>query len=73
MKSEFINLTIKFLNQLLNFQKESFDIFICDEFSKGLKVIQQLREKFKPEKSEFFYIERAKESIMNYKPIRIEH
>ncbi|KKN11312.1 hypothetical protein LCGC14_1027760 [marine sediment metagenome] len=51
----------------------SIDIFICDEFSKGLKVIQQLRDKFKPDKSEFFYIERAKNSIMNYKPIRIEH
>ncbi|MFX1344421.1 MAG: adenosylmethionine decarboxylase [Promethearchaeota archaeon] len=45
------------------------DIFICDEFTKGLHVIRYLKEKLKPEKAEFFYIERGNESMMEYKPI----
>jgi len=47
----------------------SIDIFICDEKPKGLKVIEFLKNKFKPEKSEFFYLERGNESIMRYEPI----
>jgi hypothetical protein len=47
----------------------SIDIFICDEFIKGLHVIRYLKEKFKPEKAEFFYIERGNESMMSYKPV----
>jgi S-adenosylmethionine decarboxylase proenzyme len=50
----------------------SIDIFICDEFSKGLKVIQQLRDKLKPEKSKFFYIERTQGPIMKYKSIQFK-
>jgi hypothetical protein len=49
----------------------SIDIFVCDEKSKGLKVIQTLKNKFEPEKSEFFYIERGKESMMSYEPIEV--
>lgn len=47
----------------------SIDIFICDDFTKGLHVIRYLKEKLKPEKAEFFYIERGKESMMTYKPV----
>jgi S-adenosylmethionine decarboxylase proenzyme len=47
----------------------SIDIFICDEFNKGLHVIRYLKEKLKPEKAEFFYIERGNESMMTYKPV----
>ncbi|MBY8989184.1 MAG: adenosylmethionine decarboxylase [Candidatus Lokiarchaeota archaeon] len=47
----------------------SLDIFICDKFSKGIQVIRYLKEKFKPEKAEFFYIERGNESMMTYKAV----
>ena len=47
----------------------SLDIFICDEFSKGIQVIRYLKEKFEPEKAEFFYIERGNESMMTYKTV----
>jgi len=47
----------------------SIDIFICDEFIKGLHIIRYLKEKFKPEKAEFFYIERGNESMMKYKKV----
>ncbi|MHA2008000.1 MAG: adenosylmethionine decarboxylase [Promethearchaeota archaeon] len=49
----------------------SVDIFICDDFSKGLHVIRYLKENFKPEKTEFFYIERGNESMMTYKPVEL--
>ena len=47
----------------------SIDLFICDDFTKGIHVIRYLKEKFKPEKAEFFYIERGNESMMTYKPV----
>jgi S-adenosylmethionine decarboxylase proenzyme len=47
----------------------SIDIFICDEFTKGLHVVRYLKERLKPEKAEFFYIERGNESMMAYKPV----
>ena len=47
----------------------SIDIFICDEFEKGMKVIKILKEEFHPTFSEFFYMERGKNSDFNYKPI----
>ena len=47
----------------------SIDIFICDDFAKGLHVIRYLKEKLKPEKAEFFYIERGNESMMTYKAV----
>ncbi len=49
----------------------SIDIFICDEKSKGLKVIEFLKNKFEPEKSEFFYLERGNESMLRYEPIEV--
>ena len=47
----------------------SIDIFICDEFSKGLKVIQFLKNQFNPQKFEFFYSERGKDLNVKYEPI----
>jgi len=51
----------------------SVDIFICDEFSKGLEVLKFLRNHFKPEKYEFLYMERGKDSMINYEPIDLEN
>jgi S-adenosylmethionine decarboxylase proenzyme len=51
----------------------SVDIFICDEFSKGLKVVKFLKSVFKPKKSEFFYMERGKDSMMKYEPLDLEN
>lgn len=50
----------------------SIDIFICDEFSKGLNVIKFLQSHLKPIKSDFFYAERGKETPMKYEPIEIK-
>ena len=50
----------------------SIDIFICDEFSKGLDVIKVLQNRLKPVKSDFFYAERGKETTMKYEPIEVE-
>ncbi|MFX1418110.1 MAG: adenosylmethionine decarboxylase [Promethearchaeota archaeon] len=50
----------------------SIDIFICDEYSKGLEVIKLLKSHLNPAKSEFFFAERGKESPMRYEPITIE-
>lgn len=50
----------------------SIDIFICDELSKGFKVIKFLREQMQPIRSEFFYMERGIESSIEYKPINFE-
>ncbi|MHA1987555.1 MAG: adenosylmethionine decarboxylase, partial [Promethearchaeota archaeon] len=50
----------------------SIDIFICDEFSKGLDVIKSLQNHLNPTKSDFFYAERSKETTMQYEPIDIE-
>ncbi|UCC19223.1 MAG: adenosylmethionine decarboxylase [Promethearchaeota archaeon] len=50
----------------------SIDIFICDEFSKGLEVIKFLKSHLNPIKSEFFFAERGKETTMRYEPIIIE-
>ena len=47
----------------------SIDIFICDEFKKGMEVIKVLKEEFNPAFSEFFYMERGKDSDINYRPI----
>ncbi len=47
----------------------SVDIFICDEFSKGLEVVKLLRNEFKPEKSEFLYMERGKGSMLKYESL----
>lgn len=50
----------------------SIDIFVCDEKSKGLRVIEFLNSKFEPEKSEFFYIERGNESMLHYESIKVK-
>ncbi|MFX1410413.1 MAG: adenosylmethionine decarboxylase [Promethearchaeota archaeon] len=47
----------------------SIDIFICDVFEKGLKALKLLEKELKPEKTEFYYMERGKESIIEYRPI----
>ncbi len=44
----------------------SLDIFICDEFEKGKKALQELKQTFNPISSEFFVIERGKKE-----PIRL--
>jgi hypothetical protein len=51
----------------------SVDIFICDEFSKGLEVLKFLRNHFKPEKYEFLYMERGKSSMIKYEPLDLEN
>ena len=55
----------------------SVDIFVCDEYSKGLNVMKILKEKFQPEESEFYYLERGKDaqtkgSPNNLKRIRLD-
>jgi len=50
----------------------SIDIFICDDFSKGLEVIKFLQNHLNPIKSDFFYAERGKETPMKYEPIEVE-
>ena len=50
----------------------SVDIFICDEFSKGLEVLKFLRNQLKPEKYEFLYMERGKDSMIKYEPLDLE-
>ena len=50
----------------------SLDIFICDELSKGLKVIKFLKGKIKPTRSEFFYMERGIDTSIEYKSVNLE-
>ena len=47
----------------------SIDIFICDEFEKGLNALKLLKRSFKPNESEFFYMERGKGQSIEYKPL----
>lgn len=49
----------------------SVDFFICDEFPKGLKALEILKQKLNPKHAKFFYIERGKELTENYNPIEI--
>ena len=51
----------------------SVDIFICDEFSKGLEVVRFLRNQFEPETFEFLYMERGKDSTIKYEPLDLEN
>jgi len=51
----------------------SIDIFICDEFSKGVEVLKFLRNHFKPEKYEFLYMERGKGSTIKYEPLDLDN
>ncbi|MHA2398549.1 MAG: adenosylmethionine decarboxylase [Promethearchaeota archaeon] len=50
----------------------SIDIFICDEFSKGLGVIKFLKNYLQPVKAEFFCAERGKETPVKYELIEFE-
>jgi S-adenosylmethionine decarboxylase len=50
----------------------SIDIFICDDFSKGLEVIKSLQNHLNPIKSDFFYAERGKETTIKYESIEVE-
>ncbi|MFX0023463.1 MAG: adenosylmethionine decarboxylase [Candidatus Hermodarchaeota archaeon] len=47
----------------------SIDIFICEGYEKGLSVIKFLKEKLVPLESKFYYAERGKKKIMEYKPL----
>jgi S-adenosylmethionine decarboxylase proenzyme len=44
----------------------TFDIFICDEFEKGIEVIKILNKQLSPEKTEFYFVERGKDSEKEY-------
>jgi S-adenosylmethionine decarboxylase proenzyme len=56
----------------------SIDVFVCDEYTKGLNVMKILKDKFQPQHSEFYYLERGKESqdkehdVNNLKKIDID-
>ncbi|MFX0000358.1 MAG: adenosylmethionine decarboxylase [Candidatus Hodarchaeota archaeon] len=49
----------------------SIDIFICDEFEKGLNALRLLKNNFKPMESEFFYMERGKGGLIEYKTLKL--
>ena len=51
----------------------SIDIFICDDFSKGLEVLKFLRNQFKPERCEFLYMERGKDTMIKYESLDLEN
>ncbi|UCD00728.1 MAG: adenosylmethionine decarboxylase [Promethearchaeota archaeon] len=51
----------------------SIDLFICDEFKKGLKALRLLKRSFKPKESEFFYMERGKGASIEYKALKIQN
>ncbi|NHJ22539.1 MAG: adenosylmethionine decarboxylase [Candidatus Lokiarchaeota archaeon] len=51
----------------------SIDIFICDEFSKGLEIVKFLKNNFKPQKCEFFYLERGTNSPIRYKTLDLKN
>jgi S-adenosylmethionine decarboxylase proenzyme len=48
----------------------SIDIFICEGYEKGLSVIKFLKEKLIPLESEFYFAERGKKGIMEYKTLK---
>ncbi|MFW9817967.1 MAG: bis-aminopropyl spermidine synthase family protein [Candidatus Thorarchaeota archaeon] len=50
----------------------SIDIFICEGYEKGLRVIQFLKDKLIPLESEFYYAERGKKGVMEYKPLELK-
>jgi S-adenosylmethionine decarboxylase proenzyme len=45
----------------------SIDIFICEGYEKGLSVIKFLKDKLIPLEYEFYYAERGKKGVMEYK------
>ena len=50
----------------------SIDIFICDEFQKGLNALKLLKKSFNPYESEFFYMERGKGQRIEYEPLELQ-
>ncbi len=50
----------------------SIDIFICEGYDKGLKVIRSLKHYLNPVKSEFYSAERGKSNTMEYKPLEVK-
>ncbi|MFW9972303.1 MAG: adenosylmethionine decarboxylase, partial [Candidatus Odinarchaeota archaeon] len=50
----------------------SIDIFICEGYGKGLKVIKYLKEKLNPQRFEFSCAERGKRGTMKYEPIEVK-
>jgi len=50
----------------------SIDIFICEGYSKGLRVIKFLKNQLNPIKSEFSCAERGKKAKMEYRLIEVE-
>ena len=51
----------------------SIDIFICEGYAKGLKVIRFLVDVLNPIKSEFYSAERGKKTSMQYKRIEVNY
>lgn len=49
----------------------SIDIFICDDFQKGVNALKMIKQNLNPIKSEFFYTERGKEAGVEYKLIEL--
>jgi S-adenosylmethionine decarboxylase len=50
----------------------SIDIFICEGYPKGIKVIEYLKTQLTPSKSEFSYAERGKKAKILYRSIKLE-
>ncbi|MFX0005573.1 MAG: adenosylmethionine decarboxylase [Promethearchaeota archaeon] len=50
----------------------SIDIFICEGYEKGLSVIKFLKDKLIPLESEFYYAERGKKGIIEYKILELK-
>ncbi|MFX1548937.1 MAG: adenosylmethionine decarboxylase [Promethearchaeota archaeon] len=49
----------------------SIDIFICEGYAKGLKVIKFLKDELNPIKFEFYCAERGKKTTIKYKPLEV--
>ncbi len=50
----------------------SIDIFICEGYDKGLKVIKFLKDQLTPLKFEFYSAERGIKTTMEYKPLEVK-
>jgi S-adenosylmethionine decarboxylase proenzyme len=49
----------------------SIDLFICDEFEKGLNALREITNNFEPADSSFLYMERGKGEMIEYKPLNL--
>jgi S-adenosylmethionine decarboxylase proenzyme len=50
----------------------SIDIFICEGYTKGLKVIKFLKDQLNPSKFNFYCAERGRKTTMEYKPLEVK-